>query len=61
MLAPSAVPFSDQFPMPKAMSKTDITDFKRDWVATIRRALTAGFDVIEIHNGITASLLAAKF
>ncbi|MCJ1351022.1 MAG: hypothetical protein MMC33_001004 [Icmadophila ericetorum] len=50
VLAPSAIPFSDRFPMPKAMTKEDIADFKVDWVAAIKRALTAGFDVIEIHN-----------
>lgn len=33
------------------MTKSDIEDFKKAWVAGVKRAVTAGFDVIEIHNG----------
>lgn len=32
------------------MTKSDIENFKTAWVAALKRALTAGFDVIEIHN-----------
>lgn len=32
------------------MTKSDIEEFKKAWVASVKRALTAGFDVIEIHN-----------
>ena len=36
--------------MPKAMTLEDIAEVKKAFVATTKRALTAGFDVIEIHN-----------
>jgi 2,4-dienoyl-CoA reductase-like NADH-dependent reductase (Old Yellow Enzyme family) len=48
--APSAIPFSDTYPKPKEMSKSDIEDFKEAFVAAVKRALKAGFDAIEIHN-----------
>ena len=32
------------------MTKADIENLKSMWVASVERALTAGFDVIEIHN-----------
>jgi 2,4-dienoyl-CoA reductase-like NADH-dependent reductase (Old Yellow Enzyme family) len=32
------------------MTLSDIEEFKTAWVAAVKRALTAGFDVIEIHN-----------
>lgn len=32
------------------MTKGDIEEFKKAWVASVKRALVAGFDVIEIHN-----------
>lgn len=48
--APSAVPFSDTFPTPNALTKEGIEEFKQAYVAGVKRALKAGFDVIEIHN-----------
>jgi 2,4-dienoyl-CoA reductase-like NADH-dependent reductase (Old Yellow Enzyme family) len=36
--------------MTKEMTKQDIENFKNAWVASLKRALTAGFDVVEIHN-----------
>ncbi|KAI9841888.1 MAG: hypothetical protein M1838_003359 [Thelocarpon superellum] len=47
---PSALPYNDQHAVPKQMSKHDIAAFKTAWVAAVKRALAAGFDVIEIHN-----------
>jgi 2,4-dienoyl-CoA reductase-like NADH-dependent reductase (Old Yellow Enzyme family) len=32
------------------MTLSDIEELKKAWVAAVRRALKAGFDVIEIHN-----------
>lgn len=46
---PSAIPYKG-LANPIAMSKDDIEEFKKEWVASVNRALTAGFDVIEIHN-----------
>ncbi|KAI9807460.1 MAG: hypothetical protein M1833_000205 [Piccolia ochrophora] len=48
--APSAVAYNEKHAMPHAMSKADIRDLKKSWVAAVQRALRAGFDVIEIHN-----------
>jgi 2,4-dienoyl-CoA reductase-like NADH-dependent reductase (Old Yellow Enzyme family) len=48
--APSAIAFSSTFPKPKAMTKQDIEEYKSAFVASVKRALEAGFDAIEIHN-----------
>lgn len=47
--APSAVPFAEGDIMPKEMTKEDIQQVKDAWVAAVKRALTAGVDLIEIH------------
>ena len=48
--APSAIAYNEEFPNPKEMTKSDIENFKKAWVASLKRALACGFDVIEIHN-----------
>lgn len=48
--APSDVPFTDRFPVPRAMTREDIEAFKRNWVDAVRRAVRAGVDFVEIHN-----------
>jgi len=47
--APSAIPFKDTDPIPEAMSKPDILQLRDDFKSAARRALNAGFQVIEIH------------
>lgn len=47
---PSDVPFTSKFPLPRAMSKANIEDFKKNWVDAVKRAVKAGVDFIEIHN-----------
>ncbi|PYH90483.1 NADH-dependent flavin oxidoreductase [Aspergillus ellipticus CBS 707.79] len=47
--SPSAIPFSDDGIVPKAMTKDDIVELKEAWVAATKRALAAGADFIEIH------------
>ncbi len=47
-VAPSAVPFAD-FDPPVALDSAGIDAVVDDWAAAARRAVTAGFDVIEIH------------
>ncbi|KAI9645111.1 NADH-dependent flavin oxidoreductase [Ciborinia camelliae] len=47
---PSAIPWDEHHCMPSAMTLEDIQDFKDAWLASVKRALKAGFDVIEIHN-----------
>ncbi|KAI9158194.1 NADPH dehydrogenase afvA [Paramyrothecium foliicola] len=51
VLAPSAVAYSEDTFVPKAMSVGDINKFKDDWAAAVKRALAAGFDAIDIHSG----------
>ncbi|KAI2794551.1 NADPH dehydrogenase afvA [Penicillium oxalicum] len=47
---PSNTPFQDSFPTPQAMTTADIEQFKKDWVAAVKRAVQAGVDFVEIHN-----------
>ncbi len=48
-VAPSPIKFSDDYPMPREMTKADIEKATNDFVAAAKRALVAGFEVIEIH------------
>jgi len=50
VLGPSAIAYNDEHAMPIAMTLDDIEEFKKAWVAAVKRSLEAGFDVIEIHN-----------
>lgn len=47
--APSAVPFTDSFPMPQEMTHKDIAQVVSAFAEAARRALAAGFQVIELH------------
>ena len=49
-LAPSAVAFSDGEPKPKEMTIEDIKQFINNFEQAVKRALKAGFQVIEIHG-----------
>ncbi|CEI60122.1 NADPH dehydrogenase afvA [Fusarium venenatum] len=50
IVAPSAIPQEDGVnPVPKAFTKADIEQLKSDYVEAAKRAIRAGFDVIEIH------------
>lgn len=48
-LAPSAIAFKDDEPLPKEMSKEDINILIKDFSAAAERGLKAGFKVFEIH------------
>jgi 2,4-dienoyl-CoA reductase-like NADH-dependent reductase (Old Yellow Enzyme family) len=48
-LAPSAIAFKDNEPLPKEMSKEDINILIKDFSAAAERGLKAGFKVFEIH------------
>jgi 2,4-dienoyl-CoA reductase-like NADH-dependent reductase (Old Yellow Enzyme family) len=48
-LAPSALPFADGYPVPKAMSTADMGAVIVAFREAARRAEDAGFDVVEIH------------
>jgi 2,4-dienoyl-CoA reductase-like NADH-dependent reductase (Old Yellow Enzyme family) len=48
-LAPSAIPFDEKSPLPREMTLADIDQVVADFTAATRRAVSAGFDVVEIH------------
>jgi len=48
-VAPSAVAFSETYPMPRALAKDEIRAIVEAFGAAARRALQAGFQVLEIH------------
>ena len=49
VMAPSAVAFSDSYPMPHALTLDGIADVVRSFRDAAVRALAAGFQVIELH------------
>jgi len=48
-LAPSAVAFSADYPTPRAMTHDDVRRAITDFAAAAKRALEAGFEVVELH------------
>jgi 2,4-dienoyl-CoA reductase-like NADH-dependent reductase (Old Yellow Enzyme family) len=50
VIAPSAIPFNDDDPTPKALDESGIEEVVAAFKAAAERALKAGFRVIEIHN-----------
>jgi 2,4-dienoyl-CoA reductase-like NADH-dependent reductase (Old Yellow Enzyme family) len=48
-VAPSAVPFGDGYPTPRALAHEEIAQLVDRFADAARRARAAGFDVIEIH------------
>ncbi|HEU4990305.1 MAG TPA: NADH:flavin oxidoreductase/NADH oxidase [Gemmatimonadaceae bacterium] len=48
-LAPSAIPFDAGYHTPHALSVAELDEVEAQWVAAARLAITAGFDVIELH------------
>ncbi len=48
-VAPSAVPFNTGFAIPKALTVEEIDQVVGDFAAAARRALRAGFQVVELH------------
>lgn len=49
-LAPSAVPFTDGYPVPRELGLGDISRIKQAFVRSAQRALRADFDVLEVHT-----------
>jgi len=47
---PSAVPYNEEYPKPKEATKEYIKRVVQAFEASAKRAVKAGFDVIEIHN-----------
>ncbi len=48
--APSAIPFRSTDPVPESMSKDGIKQLREDFKSAAGRAITAGFEVLEIHG-----------
>lgn len=48
-LAPSAVPLGEGWQTPEPISLDQLEGLRQAWVAAARRAVLAGFDLIEIH------------
>lgn len=49
-VAPSAVPFRPDWPVPHALTRTEIQDLVGAYALAARRALAAGFDLVELHG-----------
>lgn len=48
-LAPSAIPFAEDFPLPYELSLTDLDNLVAAFVAAAKRARDAEFDCLELH------------
>ena len=49
VVAPSALAFTDNYPMPQALTSGGIQEVVAAFAAAARRACQAGFRVVEIH------------
>ncbi len=49
VVAPSAIAFSDDYPMPREMDSADIEKVTADFISAAKRSVDAGFEVIELH------------
>lgn len=49
VVGPSPIPWAEGWIVPRELSLEDIAQFKKDWVASVRRVITCGFDFLEIH------------
>jgi 2,4-dienoyl-CoA reductase-like NADH-dependent reductase (Old Yellow Enzyme family) len=49
-VGPSPVPFDAGHPVPEELAEEGIADVVRDFAAAARRALAAGFKVVEVHG-----------
>jgi 2,4-dienoyl-CoA reductase-like NADH-dependent reductase (Old Yellow Enzyme family) len=48
-LAPSAVPFAEGYPAPKALEENDLDELLQQYETATKRAVEAGFETTEIH------------
>ncbi len=48
-VGPSALPYLDTWPTPRAMTEGDIADLIAAYASSAKRAVRAGFDLIEVH------------
>lgn len=45
----SPIPVNENWPTPKELTVEEILEMEDDWVAAAKRALKAGFEVVEVH------------
>jgi 2,4-dienoyl-CoA reductase-like NADH-dependent reductase (Old Yellow Enzyme family) len=50
VIAPSRVEYLPEWPLPEEMSIADIDTVRDAWAASAKRALAAGFEILEIHG-----------
>jgi len=50
VVAPSAIPFSQHYPHPRALTTEEVEGLVRSFAESARRAVEAGFDAIELHG-----------
>lgn len=48
-VAPSPLPFAENYPVPTELTLADLERIKRAFVRSAERALSANFDVVEVH------------
>ena len=48
-IAPSAIPFDKDWPIPQEMNDDDLQRVKTAFIDATKRSVKAGFDLIEIH------------
>ncbi len=49
-IAPSSLPFGKGWEIPSEMDKEDINEVKSAFLSGVKRAISAGFDIVEIHS-----------
>ena len=49
LVAPSALPYAAKNQVPRAMTRADMDRIKVEFVASSRRAIACGFDMLELH------------
>ncbi len=49
VVAPSALPFAEDHPVPEALTPAGITEIVRGFADAAKRSLAAGFELIELH------------
>jgi anthraniloyl-CoA monooxygenase len=49
ILSASPIPYFPDSPVPRAMTRADMDAVREDFVASARRALRCGFDMLELH------------
>ncbi|OTB03217.1 hypothetical protein M426DRAFT_322007 [Hypoxylon sp. CI-4A] len=50
VVAPSAIPFNKDHASPRALALDEIAELKADFASAAKRAVKAGFDVVELHG-----------